>query len=62
MLQLRSKETLDRGDYGWLTARHHFVVSAKGNLANGALGDADAMAGKKDGADLRCRAGGQLDP
>jgi quercetin 2,3-dioxygenase len=38
MLQLRSKETLDRGDYGWLTARHHFVVSAKGNLANGPLG------------------------
>src|SRR5258708_21835872 len=37
MLQLRSKETLDRGDYGWLTARHHFVVSAKGNLANGPL-------------------------
>jgi quercetin 2,3-dioxygenase len=38
MLQLRSKETLDRGDYGWLAARHHFVVSAKGNLANGPLG------------------------
>jgi redox-sensitive bicupin YhaK (pirin superfamily) len=38
MLQLRSQETLDRGDYGWLKARHHFVVSAKGNLANGPLG------------------------
>jgi quercetin 2,3-dioxygenase len=38
MLQLRSRETLDRGDYGWLKARHHFVVSAKGNLANGPLG------------------------
>src|SRR5260370_32044825 len=37
MLQLRSKETLDRGDYGWLKARHHFVVSARGNLANGRL-------------------------
>src|SRR5712691_4173945 len=30
-------------------------------LANGALGDADAMPGKEDGADLRCRAGGQFD-
>src|SRR3977135_3032646 len=38
MLQHRSKETLDRGDYGWLKARHHFVVSAKGNRANGPLG------------------------
>ena len=38
MLQLRSKETLDHGDRGWLKARHHFVVSAKGNKANGALG------------------------
>ena len=38
MLQLRSQETLDRGDYGWLKARHHFVVSAKGNPANGPLG------------------------
>src|SRR5450631_1007103 len=27
MLQLRSKETLDHGDRGWLKARHHFVVS-----------------------------------
>jgi quercetin 2,3-dioxygenase len=38
MLQLRSKDTLDRGDHGWLKARHHFVVSAKGNRANGPLG------------------------
>jgi quercetin 2,3-dioxygenase len=38
MLQLRSKETLDHGDRGWLKARHHFVVSAEGNKANGALG------------------------
>src|SRR5260370_35635108 len=37
MLQLRSKETLDRGDYGWLKASHHFVVSARGNLAHGRL-------------------------
>ena len=38
MLQLRSKDTLDRGDHGWLKARHHFVVSAEGNRANGPLG------------------------
>lgn len=38
MLQLRSKQTLDTTDYGWLKARHHFVVSADGNPANGPLG------------------------
>ena len=38
MLQLRSQETLDRADHGWLKARHHFVVSANGNRANGPLG------------------------
>jgi len=38
MLQLRSKETLDHGDRGWLKARHHFVVSAEGNPANSPLG------------------------
>jgi len=38
MLQLRSKETLDHGDLGWLKACHHFVVSADGNKANSALG------------------------
>ena len=38
MLQLRSKETLDHGDRGWLKARHHFLVSGDGNPANGALG------------------------
>lgn len=38
MLQLRSRETLDHGDLGWLKARHHFVVSADGNRANSALG------------------------
>jgi quercetin 2,3-dioxygenase len=38
MLQLRSKETLDHGDRGWLKARHHFIVSAGGNPANGPLG------------------------
>jgi redox-sensitive bicupin YhaK (pirin superfamily) len=38
MLQLSTKETLDGGDLGWLKARHHFVVSADGNLANSPLG------------------------
>jgi redox-sensitive bicupin YhaK (pirin superfamily) len=38
MLQLRSRETLDHADHGWLKARHHFVVSAQGNLANAPLG------------------------
>jgi redox-sensitive bicupin YhaK (pirin superfamily) len=38
MLQVRSKDTLDQGDRGWLKARHHFVVSADGNPANGPLG------------------------
>src|ERR1700751_3565386 len=38
MLQLRSQETLDGGDHKWLKARHHFVVSADGNPANGPLG------------------------
>ena len=38
MLQLRTKETLDGGDRGWLKARHHFVVSADGNPANRPLG------------------------
>src|ERR1700751_674432 len=38
MLQLRTKETLDGGDHGWLKARHHFAVSTNGNPANGPLG------------------------
>src|ERR1700691_1651140 len=38
MLQLRTKNTLDGGDHGWLKARRHFAVSAKGNAANGPLG------------------------
>ena len=38
MLQLRSKETLDHGDHGWLKARHHFIVSPGGNPANRPLG------------------------
>jgi redox-sensitive bicupin YhaK (pirin superfamily) len=38
MLQFRSKETLDHGNRGWLKARHHFIVSADGNPANGPLG------------------------
>jgi quercetin 2,3-dioxygenase len=38
MLQLRTRETLDGGDYGWLKARHHFAVSSDGNPANRPLG------------------------
>lgn len=38
MLLLRSKETLDHADCGWLKARHHFIVSASGNPANAPLG------------------------
>ena len=38
MLQLRTKNTLDGGDHGWLKARHHFAVSASGNAANSPLG------------------------
>jgi hypothetical protein len=38
MLQLRPKATLDGGDFGWLKARHHFIVSADGNPANCPLG------------------------
>ena len=38
MLQLRTKDTLDRSGNGWLEARHHFAVSAKGNAANRPLG------------------------
>jgi redox-sensitive bicupin YhaK (pirin superfamily) len=38
MLQLRTRETLDGGDYGWLKARHHFAVSNDGNPANRPLG------------------------
>jgi quercetin 2,3-dioxygenase len=38
MLQLRSRETLDGADHGWLKARYHFAVTANGNRANGPLG------------------------
>ena len=39
MIQLRTKETLDGGDFGWLKAKHHFIVSPKGNPANMPLGN-----------------------
>jgi quercetin 2,3-dioxygenase len=38
MLQPRPSSTLDGGDFGWLKAKHHFVVSPDGNPANGPLG------------------------
>jgi len=38
MLQVRSADTLDGGDFGWLKAKHHFKVTADGNPKNGQLG------------------------
>ena len=38
MLQLRPREKLDGGDFGWLKARHHFAVSPNGHPAHGPLG------------------------
>lgn len=38
MLQLRSRETLGGGDFGWLKARHHFAVDERGNPAHARLG------------------------
>ena len=38
MLQVRSSQTLDGGDFGWLKAKHHFAVTREGNPANRPLG------------------------
>jgi redox-sensitive bicupin YhaK (pirin superfamily) len=38
MLQKRLAPSLDGGDFGWLKARHHFIVSEGGNSANHPLG------------------------
>ncbi len=38
MLQVRSSQTLDGGDFGWLKAKHHFAVTPDGNAANAPLG------------------------
>ncbi|GGD00565.1 pirin family protein [Undibacterium terreum] len=38
MLQHRPRTELDGGDFGWLKAKHHFVVSDKGNFTHHALG------------------------
>lgn len=38
MLQIRPAATLDGGDFGWLKARHHFIVTPEGNRANKPLG------------------------
>ncbi len=38
MLQLRTREALGGGDYGWLRARHHFAVDERGNPAHARLG------------------------
>ena len=38
MLQLRRRDALSGGDFGWLKARHHFKVTLQGNAAHGPLG------------------------
>lgn len=38
MLQIRSEKTLDKADFGWLKARHHFKVTPDGNPNNGPMG------------------------
>lgn len=38
MLQVRTRETLGGGDYGWLKARHHFAIDERGNPAHTRLG------------------------
>ena len=37
-LQVRSRETLGGGDYGWLKARHHFAIDEHGNPQHTRLG------------------------
>jgi hypothetical protein len=37
-LQVRTRETLGGGDYGWLNARHHFAIGERGNPAHSRLG------------------------
>ena len=34
MLQLRPRDSLSGGDFGWLKARHHFKVTPRGNPAH----------------------------
>ena len=38
MLQLRARESLSGGDYGWLKARHHFAVDGRARSPHGPLG------------------------
>ena len=38
MLQLRRRDHLSGGDFGWLKARHHFRVTPQGDPAHGPLG------------------------
>jgi redox-sensitive bicupin YhaK (pirin superfamily) len=38
MLQLRRRDLLSGGDFGWLKARHHFKVTPQGDPAHGPLG------------------------
>jgi redox-sensitive bicupin YhaK (pirin superfamily) len=38
MLQIRRREELSGGDFGWLLARHHFTVTPDGDPAHSQLG------------------------
>ncbi len=38
MLKVRPSRTLDGGNFGWLKAKHHFIVGPEGNPANEPLG------------------------
>jgi hypothetical protein len=38
MLQIRPAKSLDKADFGWLKARHHFKVTPEGNPANTPVG------------------------
>jgi redox-sensitive bicupin YhaK (pirin superfamily) len=38
MLQIRTRESLSGGNYGWLQARHHFAVDARAAAVHGPLG------------------------
>ena len=55
MLQVRSKDTLDQGDHGWLKARHHFAVTADGNPATEAHIAADLVTSIAESFALRSR-------
>src|SRR5207245_11012884 len=54
--------SLEATECTWLAGQGRTLATALEMLANGPLGNADAMASEENGADLRRRASGQLDP